>query len=310
MVGGEGRGRLGGRGGDSKPYSPYVIDLTEVLSMPSDFEFPQKLPRFIKRLIGEYGRNDMAEIAPVLSDSSCEMRLETAYDNWDGGQYGHDVVFMVPDHLMGLIPLDSQNEIQARIAQDLNKASSSINNEYIESVHFEYADDDTQSGQSINEQVINRLWQSDTLKLFISHRDTSKQEAHKLADGLKRYGISSFVAHDSIEPDEEWQKEIEKALQSMDVMLTFITNDFFDSAWTNQEIGFAMAKGVPIVSLKLEEQDPIGFIKDRQAIRGNISKPSEATTQVYETIKKRLSNSPFWHNLGSGPIKLGDSLFS
>jgi len=265
--------------------------------MPDKFEFPSKLPKFIKRLVHEYKRNDMAEIAPVLSESNCEMRLETSYDNWDGGVWGHDVVFLMPPRLMGLIPLDKQSEIQARIAQDLNKASSSLNNEFIEAVHFEYADDDEQPEQTVDEQVINRLWQPNTLKLFISHRDTSKRQAHELANDLKRFGISSFVAHDSIEPDEEWQKEIEKALQSMDVMLAFITNGFFDSAWTNQEIGYAIANGTPIISLKLEGQDPMGFIKDRQAIRGDILNPSASVVPVFDTVKKRLNHSAIWRNL-------------
>lgn len=265
--------------------------------MAENFEFPKGLNRFIKRLAFEYERNDMARIAPILTQSKAEMRLETSYDNWDGGQYGHDVVFFVPDGLMGLIPLDMQNEIQARIAQDLNKASSSIGNEFIEAVHFEYAEDESQPEAIVDEQTVGRIWQANTLKLFISHRDTFKHEAHLLADLLLRYGISSFVAHDSIEPDEEWQKEIEKALQSMDVMLAFITDSFFDSAWTNQEIGFAMAKGTPIVSLKLQSQDPIGFIKDRQAIRGDITKPEQAAIPVFETIKKRLQNSAHWRSL-------------
>ncbi len=266
--------------------------------MSGKHEFPSMLKRFIKRLVSEYSNNDMQSIATVLSESNCEMRLETSYDNWDGGQYGHDVVFLVPDRLMGLIPLDKQNEIQARIAQDLNKASSSLKTEFIEDVHFEYTDDDNdQTDQPIDEHTINRLWEPNTLKLFISHRDTSKSHVHELASLLERFGISSFVAHDSIEPDQEWQKEIEKAIQSMDVMLAFITDGFFDSAWTNQEIGFAMAKGTPIVSLKLENQDPIGFIKDRQAIRGDISNSGASANQIFDTIKNRLIHSASWKHL-------------
>ena len=200
--------------------------------MSEAFDFPSKLSKFIKRLIGEYERNDMVSIAPILREAKTEMRLETDYDNWNGGQQGHDVIFFVPDHLMGLIPLDRQNEIQTRITQDLNKASSSIEHEYIASVHFEYADESLESAVQVDEQAVGRIWHPNTIKLFISHRDSAKKEVYALAQKLNRYGISSFVAHDSIEPDEEWQKEIEKALQSMDVMLAFITQDFFSSPWT------------------------------------------------------------------------------
>ena len=195
--------------------------------MTEESEFTKRLPRYLKRLATEYERNDMSTLAPVLADSKYELNFAVSYDKWDGGQYGHDIIFHVPDSLMGLIPLDQQSEIQSRISQDLNKASSSINNEYINEVHFEYADEKVTQDTIVDSKVMARLWEPNTLKLFISHRDTHKRHAHDLADSLKHFGISSFVAHDSIEPDEEWQKEIEKALQSMDVMLCLITENFF-----------------------------------------------------------------------------------
>ena len=52
------------------------------------------------------------------------------------------------------------------------------------------------------------------------------------------------------------------ALQSMDAMLVYITDGFFDR---NQEIGYALAA---IVSIKMGTQDPSGFISKRQAING------------------------------------------
>lgn len=57
-----------------------------------------------------------------------------------------------------------------------------------------------------------------------------------------------------------------------------------------------MAKRTPIASLKLESQDPVGFIKDRQAIRGDISKPENSAKDVFETVKKRLKKTPIWRN--------------
>lgn len=149
----------------------------------------------------------------------------------------------------------------------------------------------------MEETTIQRLWEPNTLKLFVSHGDTHKAQAHSLSDQLKEYGVSCFVAHDSIEPDEEWQTEIEKALQSMDAMLAFITDDFFLSAWTNQEIGYAIAKGVPIVSLKLEGQDPIGFIKDRQAIKGKIDEAKNFAEPVFHTLEKRMNRSEIWRKI-------------
>lgn len=141
------------------------------------------------------------------------------------------------------------------------------------------------------------LWDPVSIRLFISHIDTVKVDAHKLASELKKYGIDSFVSHDDIEPDEDWQREIEKALVSMDAMLAFISDDFFESAWTNQEIGYALGRAIPVISIKLEKTDPKGFIRNRQAIPGNIDNLFQNVRQVNLAIRKRLANSPRYRRL-------------
>jgi hypothetical protein len=45
----------------------------------------------------------------------------------------------------------------------------------------------------------------------------------------------------------------------MDAFLAIHTPGFKDSFWTQQEIGFAVGRGVKIISFKMGE-DPTGFI--------------------------------------------------
>jgi hypothetical protein len=63
----------------------------------------------------------------------------------------------------------------------------------------------------------------------------------------------------------EWQAEIERALYAMDAFIAIHTVGFSASNWTQQEIGFALARGVKIIALKMGE-DPTGFISKRQAL--------------------------------------------
>jgi hypothetical protein len=83
--------------------------------------------------------------------------------------------------------------------------------------------------------------------------------------GWTAYAISGFVAHEDIHPTLEWQKEIERALFTMDAFLAIHTPGFKDSFWTQQEIGFAVGRGVKIISFKMGE-DPTGFISKQQAL--------------------------------------------
>jgi hypothetical protein len=55
----------------------------------------------------------------------------------------------------------------------------------------------------------------------------------------------------------------------MDAFLAIHTPGFTNSVWAQQEIGFAIARGVKIISLKMGE-DPTGFLSKHKALtRGN-----------------------------------------
>ncbi|MCB1466229.1 MAG: toll/interleukin-1 receptor domain-containing protein [Rhizobiaceae bacterium] len=106
---------------------------------------------------------------------------------------------------------------------------------------------------------------TDLFRLFISHISKEKLKATRLKECLAPYGISGFVAHEDIHPTLEWQEEIIRALFHMDAFIAVHTPGFSNSVWTQQEIGFAVGRGVKVISLKMGE-DPTGFISRRQAL--------------------------------------------
>lgn len=111
-----------------------------------------------------------------------------------------------------------------------------------------------------------RNWKETTkFRLFISHISKHKKVATRLRDALNPFDIAGFVAHEDIHPTARWQAEIERALATMDALVAILTPGFRDSVWTNQEIGFALGRGVKIISLRMGE-DPPGFISAEQAI--------------------------------------------
>ena len=63
------------------------------------------------------------------------------------------------------------------------------------------------------------------------------------------------------------KNEIYKGLETMDGFISFITNDYYESTWTNQEIGYALAKGIPFFQYSHDGTDPDGFKSEIQAIK-------------------------------------------
>jgi hypothetical protein len=110
------------------------------------------------------------------------------------------------------------------------------------------------------------IWQGSTkFKLFISHVSADKEKAMRLRACLEPYSICGFVAHEDITPTSAWERELLRGLHTMDAFLSMHTSGFSSSSWTQQEIGFAVCRGVKIISFKMGE-DPTGFLASRQAL--------------------------------------------
>lgn len=101
--------------------------------------------------------------------------------------------------------------------------------------------------------------------IFLSHKAEIQKEVKTLKDGLELYGVEAFVAHSDIYPGTEWQEEILKALEDMDAFVPILTEDFHDSPWTDQEVGYAIAAEVPIIPLRCG-LDPYGFMGKYQGL--------------------------------------------
>ncbi len=74
----------------------------------------------------------------------------------------------------------------------------------------------------------------------------------------------------------------------MEAMVAFITDDFHECYWTMQEVGFAVAKGVPIIALKVGKHDPPGFMALKQALKGQIDVPIKNAENLYPLIGSKL----------------------
>jgi len=131
-------------------------------------------------------------------------------------------------------------------------------------------------------------WQgSKAFRLFISHISKDKAIATRLKGALAGYDIAGFVAHEDIQPTLAWQDEIERGLQTMDALIAVHTPGFSASIWTQQEIGYALGRGVKVISFKMGE-DPTGFIGKHQALpRGN-----RTAEQIAAEIDKLLDADP------------------
>ena len=113
-------------------------------------------------------------------------------------------------------------------------------------------------------------WRKDHFRLFFSHTHPNKKLAAEIRADLLDKGVDLFVAHEMIEPTKEWMEEISVALATCDAMVALLTPDFAESAYCDQELGFALSRDVLIIPIR-HGADPYGFISKFQALPGDTS---------------------------------------
>jgi hypothetical protein len=265
------------------------------------FRLPSRVDSYLGTLNRLYERANETLLREIVVNGIVSIHEGWDYDNWNGGTYGHAITLTVTeDVFLGLI--DAKDELQTRIAADLNKLNN-CQNEFISQVFIEMSTTEQdrwreESGvyrppvaaHSVPADALHRVWGPLHVRVFLSHKATVKVETSRLKQSFASCGIAAFVAHEDIEPTQEWQREIERALFSMDALVALLTADFHDSNWTDQEVGVAIGRGVPLIAVRLG-CDPYGLMGKGQGLGGcSLSDTQGIAAKVFQLLVKRLAD--------------------
>lgn len=263
------------------------------------FCLPGKVDSYLATLNRLYERSGDKLLREIVIKGVVSIHEGWDYDKWDGGTYGHAITLTLSEDLYLRI-IDKKDDVRGRIATDLNKLDNS-QNEHVSEVFIEMepADNDNWREESgvyrprtiaptIAPESLQRIWGSEHMRVFLSHKATDKENTSRVKKALARCGIAAFVAHEDIEPTQEWQREIERALFSMDALVALLSKDYHDSNWTDQEVGVAIGRGVPLIAVRLG-MDPYGLMGKGQGLGGcSWDDPTSIAIKVFHLLYKRL----------------------
>ena len=129
--------------------------------------------------------------------------------------------------------------------------------------------------------------------VFLSHNAQHSDQVARVKAQMEERGICCFLAHKDIAPSTIWQDEIVNALNTMDIALNtmdifigFVTDDFHSGSWTNQEIGYAAQRDVFRVFVKLGGQDPQGLVAREQALNTDWNDAANAIISQLRRARK------------------------
>lgn len=104
-------------------------------------------------------------------------------------------------------------------------------------------------------------------RVFISHVSEDAVFASSLSSTLNTfYATDGFVAHRHIVPSQPWREQIKHGLATCDALVAILHERFHASEWCDQEVGWALGRGVPVLPVRPRPDLPRrdGFLGERQ----------------------------------------------
>lgn len=279
------RGAISGR-------PTYAWQQLELDTSPVNVHFTKNLTPLITT-VSELAKEDGSELEQEVLKKADAKLEEPEYDNWNGGTYYYTLLLTVPVPLFARLG-DKTSSLEQQIAKRIDVMQRGSDSHRISAVVVQPglvrpSDGDKELSKIIEKRSQARLpqfWTPGQFRLFLSHVTSFRQRTAALRQSLARFHISAFVAHDTIEPGELWQREIEAALRSMDAMAAILTPEFPSSRWTDQEVGWTLGAGLYVLPIR-RGQDPYGFIGEVQGIQGINKTVKVVAEEVFVALLKQ-----------------------
>lgn len=257
----------------------------------TEYSYPHSPEDVVDTLADLYRHQGDKAMLSLLESAEATIAFEE-YDNWNSGQNYYSLQLRIPRKQFAVI--ESRVEpLQKALQVKLGTVFKGTDPHFLTSVVITplIKSKGSSRQKSAAPDATERVWGKDGFRLFISHVSKHKKRVGELKDALAAYGVRGFVAHEDIQPTQDWQSEIETALNTMHGMVAIVTPEFKDSEWTDQEIGYALGRGIKLIAVKAGCL-PHGLLARQQAMTGDIDKiPLMAKGIVTILVKDNATQS-------------------
>jgi len=121
--------------------------------------------------------------------------------------------------------------------------------------------------------------------VFLSHSTKDLDIVNELAKWLRLNGVVVHIASSQIQAGEPLSKKVSSLLESSDCVLAILTLNGARSEWVNQEIGYAIRRGILVVPVVEEGVKVKGFLASLEYIPFDRRNPYDAVTRAVEYLR-------------------------
>lgn len=146
------------------------------------------------------------------------------------------------------------------------------------------------------------LFEPERLRIFLSYSHEDSEFVGDLKRGLDTLHVDSFLAHEDIQPSNEWEDVIIAKLKSTEILVCILTEAFYRSEWTQQEVGMAVGNDKTVISVSVDNVAPIGFTKRYQALKFkrnswvSMKEKENQNSSPYFEVFKVICSQANWHD--------------
>ena len=136
---------------------------------------------------------------------------------------------------------------------------------------------------------------------FLSYATLDKAKAAKVKQVLEANNVTTFLFHDDLEVSADWRKQILAHLDTSSALIAIVTQSFANSIWSNQEVGIAIGKGLPVIPLMFGGSSELkGFIEMYQGIPVSDNNLEQVVKSAIPIIERGVPSSDqrFYEQLG------------
>jgi len=101
-------------------------------------------------------------------------------------------------------------------------------------------------------------------RVFISHSAQDQGLVISLANLLSKFGVDVSVAEWYLTPGERLDEKVLEQIKKSDCIVALLTRNGMRSSWVQQEIGFSLQQGKPVIPMVEKGIEP----KDLAALQG------------------------------------------
>lgn len=125
-------------------------------------------------------------------------------------------------------------------------------------------------------------------QVFVSHVPADLETVQELFASIRNMPFGVYIAMEEVEPGRS-RHNLEGRIRNSDVLVAVLTERAATNQWVNQEIGYAVAKGIPVVPLYGNPSYRGGYVDRVEGVAIDRNNPEATVFNLLSRLRAELA---------------------